>query len=147
MAAIAEPLDVFHKFYMDQGAFIGGAKPSIADMRLAATLEFLAVVDYDLPAWAKKYMAAKRRQKGHSDPLVWSGESRGRALAKRIRSTRTWGKATIDAPTLNRMPRKGRRFKMSEEVTRVTDKEFRSMLNHMEKKLTKELQDAGKRKT
>ena len=56
-AAIAEPLEVFHKFYMDGKAFIGGAKPSIADIRLAATLEFLAVIDYQLPAWAKKYMA------------------------------------------------------------------------------------------
>jgi glutathione S-transferase len=53
--AIAEPLDVFHKFYMD-GEFIGGDKPSIADIRLAATLEFLAVIDYPLPQWAKEYM-------------------------------------------------------------------------------------------
>ncbi len=53
--AIAEPLDVFHKFYMD-GQFIGGDKPSIADIRLSATLEFLAVIDYPLPQWAKDYM-------------------------------------------------------------------------------------------
>jgi glutathione S-transferase len=72
MAAIAEPLDVFHKFYMDQGAFIGGAKPSIADIRLAATLEFLAVVDYDLPAWAKKYMAAMEKSlgKAYAEPAA-----------------------------------------------------------------------------
>jgi glutathione S-transferase len=55
--AIAEPLDVFHTFYMDGKPFIGGAKPSIADIRLAATLEFLAIVDYKLPAWAKTFMA------------------------------------------------------------------------------------------
>src|SRR5512142_2193021 len=40
IAAIAEPLDVFHKFYKDGKPFIGGAAPSIADIRLAATLEF-----------------------------------------------------------------------------------------------------------
>jgi glutathione S-transferase len=57
IAAIAEPLDVFHTFYMDGKPFIGGAAPSIADMRLAATLEFLAVVDYALPSWAKTYIA------------------------------------------------------------------------------------------
>ena len=56
--AIAEPLDVFHKFYHGRTPFIGGAKPSIADIRLAATLEFLAMVDYQLPGWAKTYMAA-----------------------------------------------------------------------------------------
>lgn len=32
-AAIAEPLDVLHKFYMDGKPFIGGATPSIADIR------------------------------------------------------------------------------------------------------------------
>jgi glutathione S-transferase len=56
-AAIAEPLEVFHRFYMDGKPFIGGANPSIADIRFAATLEFLAAVDYALPAWAKDYMA------------------------------------------------------------------------------------------
>jgi glutathione S-transferase len=64
MAAIAEPLDVFHKFYMDGKTFIGGADPSIADIRLAATLEFLAVIDYPLPAWAKDYMAAMEKSLG-----------------------------------------------------------------------------------
>ena len=38
--------------------FIGGSTPSIADMRLAASLEFLHAIDYDFPAWAKEYMAA-----------------------------------------------------------------------------------------
>ncbi len=53
--AIAEPLDVFHKFFMN-GRFIGGDKPSIADIRLAATLEFLGAIDYPLPDWARAYM-------------------------------------------------------------------------------------------
>jgi glutathione S-transferase len=76
MDAIAEPLDVFHKFFMDSGAFIGGTKPSIADIRLAATLEFLAVVDYDLPAWARKYMAAMEKSlgKAYAEP---AGDVRG----------------------------------------------------------------------
>src|SRR6185503_17799108 len=58
MAAIAEPLEVFHSFFRDGKPFIGGKNPSIADIRLAATLEFLAVVDYPLPKWAQEYMAA-----------------------------------------------------------------------------------------
>jgi len=64
IAAIAEPLDVFHTFYMDGKPFIGGATPSIADIRLAATLEFLAVVDYELPSWAKTYMAGVEKSLG-----------------------------------------------------------------------------------
>jgi glutathione S-transferase len=57
VAALAEPLDVLHKFYMNHKAFIGGDHPSIADIRLASTLEFLAAIDYELPAWASHYMA------------------------------------------------------------------------------------------
>ena len=70
--AIAEPLDVFHKFYMDGKPFIGGAKPSIADIRLAATLEFLPVVDYPLPAWAKTYVAAMEKSlgKAYAEPAA-----------------------------------------------------------------------------
>lgn len=74
--AIAEPLEVFHKFYLDGKPFIGGAKPSIADIRLAATLEFLAVVDYKLPGWAKTYMSnmEKALGKAYTEP---AGDVRG----------------------------------------------------------------------
>jgi glutathione S-transferase len=71
-AAVAEPLDVLHKFYMGGKPFIGGAEPSIADIRLAATLEFLAAIDYPLPAWAKDYMAAMEKSLGaaYSEPAA-----------------------------------------------------------------------------
>ncbi len=62
--AIAEPLEVFRNFYMDGKPFIGGDEPSIADIRLAATLEFLAVIDYPLPHWAKQFMAAMETSLG-----------------------------------------------------------------------------------
>jgi glutathione S-transferase len=55
--AIAEPLDVYRSFFLAGKPFIGGEEPSIADMRLAATLEFLHAIDYDFPAWAADYMA------------------------------------------------------------------------------------------
>ncbi|TIW95398.1 MAG: glutathione S-transferase family protein [Mesorhizobium sp.] len=76
MAAIAEPLEVFHSFFRDGKPFIGGNNPSIADIRLAATLEFLAVVDYPLPKWAKDYVAAveKKLGKAYSEP---AGDVRG----------------------------------------------------------------------
>jgi glutathione S-transferase len=57
-AALAEPLDVFRTFFLDGKPFIGGDSPSIADIRLSATLEFLNAIDYDLPAWTREYMAA-----------------------------------------------------------------------------------------
>src|SRR5215212_11848783 len=57
-AALAEPIDVYRQFFLDGKQFIGGDMPSIADMRLSASLEFLQAIDYDIPAWAREYMAA-----------------------------------------------------------------------------------------
>ena len=71
-AAIAEPLDVYRAFFLNGKQFIGGAAPSIADMRLAASLEFLHAIDYDLPAWAGEYMAAMEASLGeaYSEPAA-----------------------------------------------------------------------------
>ena len=57
-AALAGPLEVYRAWFLDGRQFIGGDHPSIADIRFAATLEFLAAIDYDLPAWAREYMTA-----------------------------------------------------------------------------------------
>ena len=56
--ALAAPLEAFHKHFLDGGRFIGGDSPSIADIRLAVTLEFLDAIDYDFPGWAKEYRTA-----------------------------------------------------------------------------------------
>ncbi len=62
--AIAEPLEVFRSFFIANGPFIGGTAPSIADIRLASTLEFLAVIDYPSPQWVRDYMAAVEKALG-----------------------------------------------------------------------------------
>ena len=69
-AALAEPLDVFRSFFLDGQRLIGGDSPSIADMRLAATLEFLRAIDYEFPAWAEEYMSNMERALGaaYSEP-------------------------------------------------------------------------------
>ena len=56
--AIAVPLEAYRTFFLDGQRFIGGDAPSIADIRLAATLEFLRAIDYPFPAWADEYMSA-----------------------------------------------------------------------------------------
>jgi glutathione S-transferase len=68
--AIAAPLDVYRAFFLDGRQFIGGDHPSIADIRLAASLEFLNAIDYELPAWATDYMAAMESALGeaYSEP-------------------------------------------------------------------------------
>jgi glutathione S-transferase len=70
--ALADPLDVFHSFFMEGKRFIGGDSPSIADFRLAATLEFLRAIDYDFPAWAEEYMVAMEETLGdaYSEPAA-----------------------------------------------------------------------------
>ena len=52
--------------------FIGGDSPSIADIRLAVTLEFLRAIDYDFPAWAEEYMQAVESALGeaYSEPVA-----------------------------------------------------------------------------
>jgi glutathione S-transferase len=55
-AAIEHPLSVYNDFFLAGKPFIGGDHPSIADIRLAATLEFLHSIDYDFPTWATDYM-------------------------------------------------------------------------------------------
>ncbi len=58
-AALAQPLAAFQSFFFRSGEpFIGGNQPSIADIRLAASLEFLAAIDYELPEWASRFMTA-----------------------------------------------------------------------------------------
>jgi glutathione S-transferase len=71
-AALAHPLDAFRAFFLDGKRFIGGDSPSIADIRLAATLEFLHAIDYDFPAWTTEYMAAVEAALGdaYSEPAA-----------------------------------------------------------------------------
>jgi glutathione S-transferase len=70
--ALAEPLDVYRSYFLDGQRFIGGDHPSIADIRLAATLEFLRAIDYDLPQWAEDFMKAMEDTLGdaYSEPAA-----------------------------------------------------------------------------
>ena len=64
-AALAEPLEAF-RFFLEGRRFIGGDHPGIADMRLAATLEFLNAIDYDFPAWTREYLTAVESELGEA---------------------------------------------------------------------------------
>jgi len=71
-AAIAKPLEVYRTFFLAGRPFIGGDHPSIADIRLSATLEFLKAIDYDFPAWAADFMAKMEETLGdaYSEPAA-----------------------------------------------------------------------------
>ena len=70
--ALAGPLDVYRKFFLADRPFIGGDGPSIADMRFAATLEFLRSIDYEFPPWAEEYMTRMETTLGdaYSEPVA-----------------------------------------------------------------------------
>jgi glutathione S-transferase len=71
-AAVGKPLEAYREFFLSGRQFIGGARPSIADIRLAATLEFLRAIDYELPPWAEEYMSAMESSLGdaYSEPAA-----------------------------------------------------------------------------
>jgi glutathione S-transferase len=71
-AALAEPLEAFRTHFLEGKTFVGGDQPSIADIRWAATLEFLRGIDYEFPAWAEEYMSAVESALGdaYSEPAA-----------------------------------------------------------------------------
>jgi glutathione S-transferase len=71
-AALSEPLEVFHKYFVRDGFIGDGEGPSIADIRLAATFEFLAMCDTPLPSWAKSYVERVEGKlgKAYSEPAA-----------------------------------------------------------------------------
>jgi glutathione S-transferase len=76
--APAPPLEAYNEWFLDgKGGFVGGADgPTIADIRLAVTLEFLDAIDFELPKWAADHKRAVEEALGeaYSEP---AGEVRG----------------------------------------------------------------------
>ena len=71
-AALTQPLEAYRVHFLRGKQYIGGDSPSIADIRLAVTLEFLNAIDYEFPAWARDYMSAIEATLGeaYSEPAA-----------------------------------------------------------------------------
>ena len=71
-AALEQPLEAFRTHFLDGRKFVGGDSPSIADIRWAATLEFLRGIDSELPDWAEEYMSGLEEALGdaYSEPAA-----------------------------------------------------------------------------
>jgi glutathione S-transferase len=71
-AALAGPLEAFRSHFLEGRKFVGGDSPSIADIRWAASLEFLRAVNYPFPDWADEYMSAVESALGdaYSEPAA-----------------------------------------------------------------------------
>jgi glutathione S-transferase len=74
--ALPEPLEVFRSYFLKDGFIGDGEGPSIADIRLAATLEFLEMNDNKVPSWAQEYIQRVESALGdaYSEP---AGDVRG----------------------------------------------------------------------
>src|SRR3954466_14723017 len=70
--ALAEPLEAFHRFFVEGQPFVGGDSPSIADIRWAASLEFLRAIDYEFPEWTEQYLQRVEEALGdaYSEPAA-----------------------------------------------------------------------------
>ena len=86
--AIPRILDTYRRFYGADGGFIGGGdSPTIADIRLASTLEFLVVADTELPDWTKDYVQRVESALGDAytepaaDERAYVAQATGQAVA------------------------------------------------------------------
>ena len=85
--AIPAILEVYNQFFLADSRFIGGDEPSIADIRLASTLEFLAITDLELPGWLQEYMERVESTLGdaYSEPAAdvrgYIAQATGEAVA------------------------------------------------------------------
>jgi glutathione S-transferase len=86
-AELPRMLEVYRTFFLTDAGFIGGDGPTIADIRFASTLEFLAVADIELPSWVRDYMDRVESALGeaYSEPAAdvrgYVAEAQGQAVA------------------------------------------------------------------
>jgi glutathione S-transferase len=71
-AAVGDPLGAYERFFLADRKFIGGDTPSIADIRLAASLEFLRSIDYAFTPRIEEYLSAVEEALGdaYSEPAA-----------------------------------------------------------------------------
>jgi glutathione S-transferase len=86
-AELPRMLEVYRDFFLTDAGFIGGDRPTIADIRFASTLEFLAVIDIELPSWVRDYMDRVESALGeaYSEPAAdvrgYVAQAQGQAVA------------------------------------------------------------------
>jgi glutathione S-transferase len=54
-AAVTDALDSYERYFLSDRKFVGGDRPSIADIRMAASLEFLRSIDFPFSSRIEQY--------------------------------------------------------------------------------------------
>lgn len=92
-------------------------------------------------AYKRSYTARKQREKGHTLPLVYTGQSRTLSRLLDIRATSRRGRVVSHARGLNRRPRdrRGRLspIRMAKELTRLIPTEKRAMIEAFGKRVSR----------
>jgi glutathione S-transferase len=70
--ALGDPLAAFEKFFLRDRKFIGGDRPSIADIRFAASFEFLRSIDYPFSPRVEQFLSDMEQALGdaYSEPAA-----------------------------------------------------------------------------
>jgi glutathione S-transferase len=70
--ALADPLNALEKHFLRDQKFIGGDQPSIADIRFAASLEFLRSIDYPFSPRVEQFLNDMEQALGdaYSEPAA-----------------------------------------------------------------------------
>jgi glutathione S-transferase len=70
--ALADPLNAFEKYFLGDNKFIGGDRPSIADIRFAASFEFLRSIDYPFSPRVEQFLSDMEQALGdaYSEPAA-----------------------------------------------------------------------------
>ena len=71
-AAAADALDSYERFFLRDRKFVGGDRPSIADIRLAASCEFLRSIDFPFSPRIEQFMSDMEQTLGdaYSEPAA-----------------------------------------------------------------------------
>jgi glutathione S-transferase len=71
-AALADPINGFETFFLGDRKFVGGDKPSIADIRWAASFEFLRSIDYPFSPRIEQFLTDVEEALGdaYSEPAA-----------------------------------------------------------------------------
>ena len=64
--ALGDPLNAFEKFFLRDRRFIGGDRPSIADIRFAASFEFLRSIDYPFSPRVEQFLSDMEHAHGYA---------------------------------------------------------------------------------
>jgi glutathione S-transferase len=71
-AALADPINGFETFFLGDRKFVGGDQPSIADIRWAASFEFLRSIDYPFSPRIEQFLSDMEQALGdaYSEPAA-----------------------------------------------------------------------------